>query len=116
MSRERNFPADLLMLSEIAVDRSWETPLDSTASRVTPSDIVPPRSSDGFLNAKRILVTVSEGATASEKNAAVFLVRSTKSDIREEMVSEIPLAPLKTLGRASATVWVSGNGLDAVKS
>src|SRR5437016_12956574 len=97
MSSERNFPADLLMLSEIAVDRSWETPLDSTASRVTPSDIVPPRSSDGFLNAKRILVTVSEGATASEKNAAVFLVRSTRSDIREEMFSEIPLAPLKTL-------------------
>src|SRR5437867_11126602 len=91
------------MLSEIAVDRSWETPLDSTASRVTPSDIVPPRSSDGFLNAKRILVTVSEGATASEKNAAMFLLRSTRSDISEEMFSEIPLAPLKTLAAASDT-------------
>src|SRR3989454_10906248 len=107
MSPERNFPADLLMLSEIAVDRSWETPIDSTASRVTPSDIVPPRSSDGFLNAKRILVTVSEGATASEKNAAVFLLRSTRSDISEEMFSEIPLAPLKTLATESATVGPS---------
>src|SRR3989454_4239654 len=116
MSPERNFPADLLMLSEIAVDRSWETPLDSTASRVTPSDIVPPRSSDGFLNAKRILVTVSEGATASEKNAAVFLVRSTKSDIREEMFSEIPLAPLKTLATESATVGLSVIVLNPVKS
>src|SRR2546428_14117323 len=98
MSPERNFAADLLMLSEIAVDRSWETPLDTTASRVTPSDILPPRSSDGFLNAKRILVTVSEGATASEKNAAVFLVRSTRSDIREEMFSEIPPATLEKRG------------------
>src|SRR2546428_4857706 len=116
MSPERNFAADLLMLSEIAVDRSWETPLDTTASRVTPSDILPPRSSDGFLNAKRILVTVSEGATASEKNAAVFLVRSTKSDIREEMFSEIPLAPLKTLATESATVGLSVIVLNPVKS
>src|SRR2546427_10481964 len=111
MSPERNFPADLLMLSEIAVDRSWETPLDSTASRVTPSDIVPPRSSDGFLNAKRILVTVSEGATASEKNAAMFLLRSTRSDISEEMFSEIPLAPLKTLAAESDIGGASVRGL-----
>src|SRR6266571_3392795 len=104
------------MLSEIAVDRSWETPLDSTASRVTPSDIVPPRSSDGFLNAKRILVTVSEGATASEKNAAMFLLRSTRSDISEEMFSEIPLAPLKTLATESATVGLSVIVLNPAKS
>src|SRR5437867_2064950 len=104
------------MLSEIAVDRSWETPLDSTASRVTPSDIVPPRSSDGFLNAKRILVTVSEGATASEKNAAMFLLRSTRSDISEEMFSEIPLAPLKTLATESATVGLSVSVLNPAKS
>src|SRR5438132_8636803 len=116
MPPERNFPADLLMLSEIVVDRSWETPIDSTASRVTPSDIVPPRSSDGFLNAKRILVTVSEGATASEKNAAVFLLRSTRSDISEEMFSEIPLAPLKTLATESATVGLSVIVLNPVKS
>src|SRR2546422_6778508 len=101
MSPERNFPADLLMLSEIAVDRSWETPLDSTASRVTVSDIVPPRSSDGFLNAERILVKVSEGATASEKIAVVFLLWTTRSDISEARFSEIPLAPLKSLPAAS---------------
>src|SRR5438445_13670626 len=107
MSPERNFPADLLMLSEIAVDRSWETPLDSTASRVTPSDIVPPRSSDGFLNAKRILVTVSEGATASEKNAAVFLVRSKIAGVRGGMFAEVPLAPLESRGTEAATVVLS---------
>src|SRR5437870_10781457 len=115
MSPERNSPADLLMLSENPVERSWETPVDSTASWVTPSDIVPPRSSDGFLNAKRILVTVSEGATASEKNAAVFLLRSTRSDISEEMFSEIPLAPLKTLATESETVGVSDSVLNPVK-
>src|SRR3989454_11970494 len=101
MLSETNFSADLLMRSEIAVDRSWETPLDSEASRVTVSDIVPPRSSDGFLNAERILVKVSEGATASEKNAVVFLLWSTRSDISEARVSETPLAPPKSLATES---------------
>src|SRR5437899_11104608 len=104
MSSESAFPAGLLMLSEITVDRSWETRLDITASRVTPSDIVPPRSSDGFLNAKRILVTVSEGATASEKNAAVFLVRSTRSDIREEMDWKRVVERMSALDTEAATI------------
>src|SRR2546425_227069 len=112
MLSETNFSADLLMRSEIAVDRSWETPLDSAASRVTVSDIVPPRSSDGFLNAERILVKVSEGATASEKIAVVFLLWTTRSDISEARFSEIPLAPLKSLATASAMVGVSVNDLN----
>src|SRR2546428_191308 len=101
MLSETNFSADLLMRSEIAVDRSWEAPPDSEASRVAVSDIVPARSSDGFLNAERILVKVSESATASERIAVVFLLCSTRSDISEEMFSEIPLAPLKSLPAAS---------------
>src|SRR5207244_7989561 len=56
------------------------------------------------------------GATASEKNAAVFLLRSTRSDISEEMFSEIPLAPLKTLATESATVGLSVIVLNPVKS
>src|SRR3989454_10826942 len=107
MLSETNFSADLLMRSEIAVDRSWETPLDSEASRVTVSDIVPPRSSDGFLNAERILVKVSEGATASEKIAEVFLLWDTRWDISEARVSETPLAPPKNLKTESETGGVS---------
>src|SRR3989442_2385724 len=101
MFSETNFSADLLMRSEIAVGRCWEPPLDSEASRVTVSDIVPPRSSDGFLNAERILVKVSEGATASEKIAVAFLLCSTRSDISETRFSEMPLATLKSLLAAS---------------
>src|SRR5207247_2148578 len=57
--------------------------------------------SDDALNPLKNLVARSEGTTASERSAKLFLVWSTRSDISEEMFSEIPLAPLKTLLAAS---------------
>src|SRR5438132_9509483 len=60
-----------------------------------------------------ILVTVSEGATASERKPKVPL--PTVSDISEARFSEIPLAPLKTLATESATVGLSVSVLNPVK-
>src|SRR2546428_159358 len=70
-----NFPAPLL--TESAIETSSDSDLGTA------------------------LFTTSEIATASERIAVAILLCSTRSDISEEMFSEIPLAPPKSLLAAS---------------
>src|SRR5439155_8101359 len=107
---ERNFPADLLMLSEM-VDRFSASPLSVVAPLETMSEMVGDSASP--LNPVKSLLAASERVGVSERNLPADLLMVSVMPAR---LSDMLLNPVKTLLATSDIVGDSASPLNPVKS
>src|SRR5438093_1241132 len=105
---ERNFPADLMMLSKIDEARSSDVALKPVKTLSRASDIAGDSASD--LKPVNNLSTTSERGGASERNFPAFLLMLSKID--EARSSDVALKPVKTLESASD---IAGDSVSALK-